>query len=154
MPWTKCADKTREDFTLRHTQLATNNKPANAGTKLFGIDAVRINHNLFVRNSGAQKVATFHVRNDEDTGRGFQVQMLESRQQRQHFPSIPVPAHPNFRPVVFEEQRPTGAQAGSHSDPAKASITLVDQINRSRLDLWHRARGKNQVVAQVKSRAG
>jgi len=111
----------------------------NAGSKVFDIYPVGIDNNLFISDSGTQKVAPFHLRDHEDTGCGFQVQMLESGQQRQHFPSVPVLPHPNFRPVVFKEQRQTGAQAGANACPAKASIALVDQINRRVLDLTHRA---------------
>src|SRR5258707_14147411 len=96
VPRTKSSDEAAKYFTFGHSQPLTNLKSSDAGSKLFRIDAVRVNDDFFIRNSGALKVAPLNIGDDENTGRGFQDQTLEPVQQRKHARQVPVLSIPDF----------------------------------------------------------
>ena len=73
------------------------------GAELRRIDAIRIDNNLLVFDTGLQKISALNFGHDKDARRSFQVQTLIARQQIQFPNPIPISPHPNFRAIVFEK---------------------------------------------------
>jgi hypothetical protein len=64
-----------------------------------------------------------------------------------------MPAHPNFRTIVFEKKRTLRPPRGDDSCPAKSRITLINKIRIGALDQRHSAAREHEVVVNIKQRS-
>src|SRR4029079_8413592 len=113
--------------------------PSDARPKPLDINTIRIDNNLLRRHATRLQVSAFNIGDHKNTRRRVKVQSLVSLQQFETPHAIPVPAHPNFRPVVFEKQRPPRAVRRHHAGPTKPRVSLINEIGIGLLDQWDRA---------------
>src|ERR1043165_4011858 len=146
MPGTKRSDKPDERFIIFNLKLAPHSFAADVWLKTLGINAVRIDHNLLVFDSDAQKIAPLDFGDDEDARGGFQIESLVAFQQSEPADAIPVTPDPNFRAVVFEKERPCGLQTRLDTGPAETAVALIDEIRLPLSDLFDGVVRKQHVV--------
>ncbi len=149
MPWTKRPDKTRHDLIVSNTKLTPSLRPADARSKALHVNAIRIDDDLIRRDAARLEVSSLDVRNDKNTRRSVKVQSLVSLQQIETAHAVPVPAHPNFRTVVFEKQRALRAVRGHNTGPAKPRVPLIDEIGIDLLNQRRRATCENKIVMNL-----
>src|SRR5260370_2413066 len=95
-----------------------------------------------------------HVGEAENTAVSSEIESFASCEQIRHAHAPPVLRHPNFRTVVFQQQRPARAQAGLDTGPIEATVALINKVWRLPGNLGARSRRKKQTIAQIKSRTG
>src|SRR5215212_5532885 len=153
VPRSKRANKTCDYLIVSNTQLAPHLCAANTRSKALHINAIRIDNDLLRRDTARFQVATLNIRDDKNTRRGVKVQSLVSLQEVETADTVPVPAHPDFRPVVLEKQRSLRSVRGHHTGPAKTRISLINEIRIGTLDQRHCATREHEVVVNIEERA-
>src|SRR5262245_21755548 len=128
MPRTKRPHKPGDHFIVFDLKLAPGVYASNTGSKTFRVDPIRINHDLPSVDAAGLEVAALDFRDDKNTRRGVKVQTLVTLQQIEASDAVPMLAHPNFRAVVFEQQRSLNAVRGHHPGPTKSRISLVNKV--------------------------
>src|ERR1041385_179974 len=149
VPRSKRPDKPRHDLIISNTQLTPHLFSANTRPEALHIDAIRIDDDLLRRDATRLEVAALNIRDDKNTRRSVKVQSLVSLQQIEAADAIPVSAHPHFRTVVLEKQRPLRLIRGHHTRPAKPRVSLVNKIRIGLLDQRHRATRADEIVVNV-----
>src|SRR6185437_3938554 len=153
VPRSKRADKTRHHLIVPDTKLTSDFHTANTRPKALDINAIRIDNDLLGRDTTRLEVAALDIRDDKNTRRRVKVQSLVSLEQIEPADTVPVPAHPNFRAVVFEKQWSLRAIRRHDTGPAKPRVSLINEIGISLLDQRHRGAREHEVVVNIEERA-
>src|SRR5260370_27272148 len=154
MPGAKGAYETRQCFLFRNSKFLTDGGAPDTGSKLFDIYSIWIHYDLVRRYAGLEQIIPFHVGDDENTGGSSEIESFASFEQIRQAHAPPVFRHPDFRTVVFQQQRPARAQAGLDTGPIEATVALINKVWRLPGNLGARSCGKKQTIAQTKTRTG
>src|SRR6185369_16176266 len=93
--------------------------------KQLNVNRIRIENDLFTRDTARFEVPLLHLRHDKNTRGGFKVQSFVPLQQLQTSHAVPMLSDPHLRPVVLEKQRPARARRRGNSGPTEARVALV-----------------------------
>src|SRR5260370_1041682 len=95
---------------------------------LARVNPLWFHHDVLRNYSPPYVIMGFDPRDAENARGRREIEALATLEQIELAASTPMLRHPNFRTIVFQEQRPTGAQVGLTSGPIETTVPLIDEV--------------------------